>query len=166
MQCNVELSTNSVFALLPRKTTESVDEVCWSQDLLDANWPLASSPALNTLVLTLVPICAVFFLFFLLFSFSLETFTSCFYKHFYVYIIWISTKPCITPAEGMNAYMHKYAYKYTYICICDSLIIGKFGNPLYFVKISCYTRFVAHPVTSIMFHSSILLFFLMSNLQT
>jgi hypothetical protein len=23
--------------------------------------------------------------------------------------------------------MNKYAYKYTYICICDSLIIVKFG---------------------------------------
>jgi hypothetical protein len=30
----------------------------------------------------------------------------------------------------MNAYMNKYAYKYTYICICDSLIIGKFGSLL------------------------------------
>jgi hypothetical protein len=34
----------------------------------------------------------------------------------------------------MNAYMHKYAYNYTYICNCDSLIIGKFGSSLYFVK--------------------------------
>jgi hypothetical protein len=30
----------------------------------------------------------------------------------------------------MNAYMNKYAYKYTYICICDSLIIGKFESLL------------------------------------
>jgi hypothetical protein len=65
--------------------------------------------------------CAVFF--------PLKTFTSCFYKHFYVYIIWISTKPCITHVQGINAYLHKYAYKYTYtsICICDSLIIGNLG---------------------------------------
>jgi hypothetical protein len=28
----------------------------------------------------------------------------------------------------MNAYMNKYASKYTYICIFDSLIIGKFGG--------------------------------------
>jgi hypothetical protein len=27
----------------------------------------------------------------------------------------------------MNAYMNKYACKYI-ICICDSLIIGKFGS--------------------------------------
>jgi hypothetical protein len=33
----------------------------------------------------------------------------------------------MTPA-GMNAYMHKHAYEYTYICICDSLIIRKFGS--------------------------------------
>jgi hypothetical protein len=49
--------------------------------------------------------------------------------------------------------MNKYAYKYTYICICDSLIIGKFGSLLQFGKIGCFTRFVAHPVTKIMFHS-------------
>jgi hypothetical protein len=32
--------------------------------------------------------------------------------------------------------MHKCAYNYTrtYICKCDSLIIGKFGSSLYFVK--------------------------------
>jgi hypothetical protein len=28
----------------------------------------------------------------------------------------------------MNAYVHKYTYKYTYICNCDSLIVGKFGS--------------------------------------
>jgi hypothetical protein len=28
----------------------------------------------------------------------------------------------------MNAYTNKYASKYTYICIFDSLIIGKFGG--------------------------------------
>jgi hypothetical protein len=49
-----------------------------------------------------------------------------------MHINWISTKPCITPAEGMNAYayVNKYAYKYTYICICESLIIGKFESLL------------------------------------
>jgi hypothetical protein len=51
-----------------------------------------------------------------------------FSNYFYVNMIWISTKPCITPAEGMNAYMKKYAYKYTCIFICDSLIISKFGS--------------------------------------
>jgi hypothetical protein len=30
--------------------------------------------------------------------------------------------------------MLKYAYNYTYICNCESLIIGKFGSSLYFVK--------------------------------
>jgi hypothetical protein len=34
----------------------------------------------------------------------------------------------------MNAYMNKYAEKYTYICICDSLIIDKFGSLLQFGK--------------------------------
>jgi hypothetical protein len=40
-------------------------------------------------------------------------------------MIWISTKPCITHVEGINAYVNKYAYKYTYIRMC-SFIIGKF----------------------------------------
>jgi hypothetical protein len=51
--------------------------------------------------------------------FSLKTFTSCFYKNC-IYIIWISTKSCITPVEGINACRHKYAYNYNYICNCDS----------------------------------------------
>jgi hypothetical protein len=68
-------------------------------------------------------------------------------------MIWISTKQSITPAEGLNAYMNKYAYKYTYICICDSFIIGKFGSVLQFEKIGCYTRFDVHPITKVMFHS-------------
>jgi hypothetical protein len=33
----------------------------------------------------------------------------------------------------MNAYRQKYAYNYTYIYNCDSLIIGKFGSSMYFV---------------------------------
>jgi hypothetical protein len=37
MQCNVELGTNSAFALGPRKTTENLDQVGRSQDLPDAN---------------------------------------------------------------------------------------------------------------------------------
>jgi hypothetical protein len=111
------LGTNSAFTLGPRKTTENLDWVGQSQDLPDANWLLASSPALNTPALTLVPICAGFFppFFFC---------TRCFNNYFYVCTILINTKPCITPAEGMNTYMNKYAYTYSYICICDSLIIG------------------------------------------
>jgi hypothetical protein len=38
-----------------------------------------------------------------------------FYNHLYLYIIWTSTKMCITPEERMNVYLHKYAYKYTYL---------------------------------------------------
>jgi hypothetical protein len=44
------LGTNSAFALGPRKTMENLDRVGQLQDLPDANWLLASSPAL-----TLVP---------------------------------------------------------------------------------------------------------------
>jgi hypothetical protein len=53
-----------------------------------------------------------------------------FYNYCYVHMIWISTKPCITQVEGINAHMNKYAYKYTYICIYDSLINSKFGSLL------------------------------------
>jgi hypothetical protein len=94
------LGTNSAFALGPRKTMENLDRIGRSQDLPDANWLLASSPALNTRALTLVPICALY---------------------------------VITPVEGINVYRHKYAYNYTYICNCDSMISGKFGSSLYFV---------------------------------
>jgi hypothetical protein len=52
----------------------------------------------------------------LFFSFF-ENIYKLFLQQFYLYIIWISTKPCITPVEGMNAYRHKYAYQYTYIHI-------------------------------------------------
>jgi hypothetical protein len=50
-----DLGANSAFALGSRKTTEKLDRVGRSQDLPDANWLLASSPALNTWTLTLVP---------------------------------------------------------------------------------------------------------------
>jgi hypothetical protein len=43
------------------KTTEYLDWVDQTLDLPDANWLLASSPALNTRALTLVLICAVLF---------------------------------------------------------------------------------------------------------
>jgi hypothetical protein len=90
------LSTNSAFAPGPRETTENLDQVGRSQDLPDA--VLASSLALNTRAPTLVPIC-VFFFFFLFF----ENICKLFLQKFYLYIIWISNKPCITPVEGLNA---------------------------------------------------------------
>jgi hypothetical protein len=128
------LGTNSAFSLGPRKTTENLDRVSRSQDLPDTNWLLASNLVLNPRALTLIPnlCCCVFFSFYF-FPFSPFFFLflkSCFYNHCYVHMIWISTKPCIAPAEGIIAYMNKYAYKYTYSCICDSLIIGKCGSLL------------------------------------
>jgi hypothetical protein len=102
------LGTNSTFALEQRKTMENLDRIGQLQDLPGANWLVASNPALNMWALTIVPICAVALL-----------------KSFYVHVIWISTKPCETPAEGVNSHLHKYAYECTYICICDSLIISK-----------------------------------------
>jgi hypothetical protein len=143
MQCNVEFGYQLGIC---SGTKETLDRVGRLQDLPDANWLVTSSPALHTRALILVLTCAVALL---------KNIYKLFYRYFYVHIFWISTKQCITPAKGMNAYMHKY----TYICICDSLIIGKFGSLLWFGKIGCYTRFVAHPVTKIMVHSSINLIF-------
>jgi hypothetical protein len=51
---------------------------------------------------------------------------------FHLYITWINTKPCITPTERTNAYMHKRAHNHTYICNRDSLTIDKFGSSLHF----------------------------------
>jgi hypothetical protein len=42
----------------PRKTTENLGRIGRSQDLPEANWLLASSPALSSRTLALVPICA------------------------------------------------------------------------------------------------------------
>jgi hypothetical protein len=96
----------------------------WDQDLPDANWLLASSPALNTRVLTLVPICAVA---------SLKKFTS--FLQIFLCVYNLDKHQTVYNTCGkINAYVNKYAYKYTYICICDALIIGKFG------KIGCFTR--------------------------
>jgi hypothetical protein len=47
----------------------------------------------------------------------------------------------MTPAEGMKAYMHKY----TYICICDSLIIGKF-HPVYIHIVYIHSPIRLHAV--------------------
>jgi hypothetical protein len=55
------LGTKSSFALGRRKPTENLDRVSRSQTLLDANWLLASSSALNTRTL-LVPIWLLLYL--------------------------------------------------------------------------------------------------------
>jgi hypothetical protein len=73
MQCNVEFGYQLGIC---SGTKENLDGVGWSQDLPDANWLLACSPALNSRTLTLVPnlCCCVFLFCFFSFLFS----TSCF----------------------------------------------------------------------------------------
>jgi hypothetical protein len=63
MQCNVEFGYQLSIC---SGTKVNLDGVGRSQDLPDANWLLASSPALNPRAQTLIPICAVaiFFSFF------------------------------------------------------------------------------------------------------
>jgi hypothetical protein len=54
------LVTNWAFALASRKTTENLDRIGRSQDLLDAEWLLASSPAFKYVNPNISPcICAV-----------------------------------------------------------------------------------------------------------
>jgi hypothetical protein len=72
------LGINSAFTLGSRKTTKTLDWVGQSQDLPDANWLLASSPALNTRTLTLVPI---WLLLYLKKKKSLHVFCRFFYVH-------------------------------------------------------------------------------------
>jgi hypothetical protein len=113
MQCNVEFGYELSIC---SGTKENLDRVGRSQDLPEANWLLASSLTLNMWALTLVPICAVAF------------FNKLFLHIFYVHIIWMSTKQCITPAEWMNAYMNKYACKCTYN-VFASMILWLFPPP-------------------------------------
>jgi hypothetical protein len=141
------LGTNSAFALGPRKTTKNLDRVGRLQDLPDANWLVASSPALNTWAITLVPICPFDLL---------KNIYKLFYKYFYAHVIWISTEPCITPAEGMNAYMNKCAYNYTHVYVSVILWLSVNLEVYYSLKkIRCFKRFAAHAITKTMFHSSV-----------
>jgi hypothetical protein len=52
---------------------------------------------------------------YLCFVFIFEKIYKLFLQKLYLYVILISTIPCITPVEGINAYRHKYAYNYTQI---------------------------------------------------
>jgi hypothetical protein len=62
------LGTNSSLALVPRKTTENLDRVGRSQDLPDANWLLAISPASSPN--TIPYLCCFFLFYFFSFLFS------------------------------------------------------------------------------------------------
>jgi hypothetical protein len=114
------LGTNSAFALWPRKTTENLNRVGRSQDLPDANWLLASSPALNPRALTLVPICAVGLLSKTFISLGLQTFLCAYHldAQHTVYNTWEN-----------NAYLHVLICVQNtqiYICTWDCLNIGNF----------------------------------------
>jgi hypothetical protein len=102
--------SNAAFALALRKTMVHFDRVGRSQGLSDANWLLASSPALHARTLTLVPIWLLLHL-----------------KYIFTCVLWMSTKQlCITCAKlymPINTYMHISLH--TYIHICDYLSICK-----------------------------------------
>jgi hypothetical protein len=94
------LCTNSAFAPGSRKTTENLDRVGRSQDLPDANWLLASSPALNTRTLTLVPICV-----FLLYLKKKFTFFYIFFS--YLLILWMCSKQHICGGIRLGVHLIK-----------------------------------------------------------
>jgi hypothetical protein len=109
------LGTDSAFPLGPRKTTENLDRVGWSQGLPDANGLLAISPALNTRTLTSAPICAVT-------SFEKKKFTYFFLQiSLFMFTLRMSAEQlCISFAKKI----HSYTYIDTYIC--DYRSIGEF----------------------------------------
>jgi hypothetical protein len=54
--------------------------------------------------------------------------TSCSLQLFVCVWFLVTPKPYIAHVEGINRYVNKDAYKYIYICICDSLTIVKFDS--------------------------------------
>jgi hypothetical protein len=104
------LGTSSAFALGSRKTTENLDRVGRSQDLPDTNWLLASSPALNTRTLKLVPICAVALLG--------EKFTYFFYIIFFFYMDTLDEQQTVVYnicGWSLRAHSCMQAYIYLYL---------------------------------------------------
>jgi hypothetical protein len=101
----------SAFALEQRKTTENLDRVGRSQDLPDANWRLASIPALNTRILTLVPIWP-------LLNLNKNRFTYLFLQIFlFACILWMSVRQlCITSAKSRHTNTHTHTY-YVYLSL-------------------------------------------------
>jgi hypothetical protein len=86
---------NTALAVGRSKTTRNLE--LSGQEPSGCKLSLAISPPLNTRALTsdLIYVLLVSFHF-------LKIHKNCFYKHFYLYLIWISTNPCITPPKGIN----------------------------------------------------------------
>jgi hypothetical protein len=115
------LGINSAFALGLREIMKTLDRVGRSQDVPGENWLLASSSALSTRTLTLVPIRLLLYLITILHN--------CFIR---ICMLWMSTKQlCITFAKRIYAYTHIHADKHTYIYICDYFSIGEFQYQLW-----------------------------------
>jgi hypothetical protein len=113
------LGTKSASALGPRKTTENLDRVGRSQDLPDANWLLASSPALNTRILTLVPVWLLLYL-----------------KEVYMFVFTDLSFYVRTLDEHRTVVYNiceenTCLYAHTCIDICDYLNIGEFEHLLW-----------------------------------
>jgi hypothetical protein len=83
------LGTNSAFALGPRKITENLDRVGWSQDLPNAYWLLASSPAFKYTSPNGSPKLCYCFVWYLN---RLHRFIIYIYIYIYIYILWISNE--------------------------------------------------------------------------
>jgi hypothetical protein len=113
-QCDVEFGYQLSICSRTQRNHGKLDRVDRSQDLPDANWLLASSPALITRPLTLVSICAVA----LFEKVYIFVFTD---VSFYVHTLdEHQTVVYITLAKRIHVYTHMHAYKHTYIYIYAS----------------------------------------------
>jgi hypothetical protein len=116
MQCNVEFG----YQLSICSATKENHGKPWSIWSVEGHsgWKLTSSQKSGNKYAspnTSPYLCYSFsFSFFFLFP---ESIYKLFLQKCYLYIIWISTKPCITPAEGINTYIYtNSAWKYNLNC--------------------------------------------------
>jgi hypothetical protein len=135
------LCTNSAFVLGSRKTTENLDRVGRTQDLPDANWLLATRPAVNMRNLTIIPIWLLLYLkkevFIFVFTdlpFYVRTLDE---QQPVVHKIW-EDNLCLYEHTYLHIYINLYLWLFEYWWIWISIVVvGGIG---------CYMRFVAHSV--------------------
>jgi hypothetical protein len=137
------LGTNSAFALGSRKTTENLDRVGRSQELLDA-----SSPALNTRTLTVDPVWLLLYL-----EKSLHI---CIYRFFFScsYFGWASNS-CVSHLQRKWMPIRTHMRTYIHIFICDYLSIGEFLIHTYIDFYKCRLILIPSILSNIIYKNSV-----------